>query len=552
MATRGRLTAAATALIAACGLAFAGHATTESATAASPASTVAAAADPRPNIVLVVMDDFSMDLLPTMRHALEMRRKGAYYRNSYVVDAQCCPSRASLLTGQYPHQTRVRTNVTYSSPEAEQLGGFAAFEANGNLARSVNVRLQESGYVTGFVGKYLNGYAGRTVPPGWSSWRAILAGGYRGWDFNSTKVVDGASQLVNHPAPPASASKDRKDRAYVGQVAGRMATQFISKQRAGAAPYFLVAAPYGVHSRIGSKAYPRDPLFPPAFRDRRNNCGARDCADLSARDLPGFGDSQADNAPRYPNGDRARQWRPRGEKPSAAALTRDLRNRAKMAQSIDRFLGRILEIVDRNTYVVLTSDNGFHLGQHGLGRGKGAPFTSDVRVPLLVVGPGVKPGSRKEVVSNIDLAPTFEDLAGLPRASYRSGHSIAPTFSRPRLDRHKVAFIEHMNVPPAADNTTDPDTPYDSAKGRIPSYVAVRARGSLLIRFDLDLSADGVDHAWEYYDYSRSLWERTNRYGSAAHEGRVAQLTERLERFEACSEFVRDADVPAECRDITQ
>jgi N-acetylglucosamine-6-sulfatase len=552
MATNGRLMAAATSLVAACGLAFAGQGAIESATAAPPAQASAAAPDPRPSIVLVVMDDFSMDLLPTMRHATQMRRKGAFYSNSFVVDAQCCPSRASLLTGQYPHQTRVRTNVTYSSPEAEKLGGFEAFEANGNLERSVNVRLQESGYVTGFIGKYLNGYAGRTVPPGWSSWRAILAGGYRGWGYQSTKVVDGAVQKVNHPAPPASASRDRKDEAYVGHVTGRMATQFISRHRDDDAPFFLVTAPYGVHSRIGTKAYPRDPLFPPAFRDRRDNCGARDCDDLNARDLPGFGDRQADNAPRYADGAPARQWRPRGDKPNGAALTRDLRDRAKMAQSIDRFLGRILEMVDRNTYVVLTSDNGFHLGQHGLGRGKGAPFTSDVRVPLLVVGPGVRPGSRKEVVSNIDLAPTFEDLAGLARAGYRSGHSIAPTFGRPQLDRHKVAFIDHMNVPPASDTTTDPDVPHDTSKGRIPSYVAVRARGSLLIRFDLDRTADGVDHAWEFYDYSRYRWEKTNRYGSARHASKIEQLTRRLNQFEACSEFVRDAEVPAECRGLTR
>ena len=80
---------------------------------------------------------------------------------------------------------------------------------------------------------------------------------------------------------------------------------------------------------------------------------------------------------------------------------------------------------------MLTSDNGFHLGQNGLGRGKGTPYDTDVRVPLLVTGPGVVPGTRQEVTSNIDLAPTFEELAGLAPAPYRSGLSLVPTFGRP-------------------------------------------------------------------------------------------------------------------------
>ena len=66
-----------------------------------------------------------------------------------------------------------------------------------------------------------------------------------------------------------------------------------------------------------------------------------------------------------------------------------------MVQSIDRMLGRILDAVDDNTFVVLTSDNGFHLGQHGLDAGKGTPYDSDAHVPLLVVGPGVEPGSAR-------------------------------------------------------------------------------------------------------------------------------------------------------------
>jgi arylsulfatase A-like enzyme len=542
--------AAATALVAAIGLAFADQGPVESA-AAPPVGP--SAADPRPNIVLVVLDDFSMDLLSTMRRAKEMRRAGASYRYSFVVDSLCCPSRASLFTGQYPHQTRVLGNLGTSYPETGPIGGFAAFEANGNLERSVNVRLQESGYTTGFVGKYLNGYYNKVLPPGWSWWRAISGHAYRGWDFRSTKVVDGTMQAVEHPAPPESASEEKKDRAYVSSVMGRMASGFIRNHRDEPEPFFLEVAPYGTHSRITPGAYRGDPRFPPAFRDRRGNCGTRACAELDARDLPGFADSQTDNIPRYPSGEPARQWRPGDAGLSDAALTRDLRNRVKMAQSLDRLLGRILEAVDRNTYVVLTSDNGFHLGQHRLGRGKGTPFTSDVRVPLQIVGPGVTPGSRREVVSNIDLAPTFEELAGLERAPYRSGDSLVPTFGSPDLVRRDATFIEHVGVPTAdSGTTTDPDVPYDTSIEKVPGYIAVRTRNSLLVRFDLDRRMAAEDYAWEFYDYSRVPWERTNKYGRSGYATRIAKLTERLDQFEACSAFIRDDVVPAECRSITQ
>lgn len=518
--------------------------------AAGPAATVANVDDPRPNIVLVVMDDYSMDLLPTMRRVKEMRRAGAFYRHSFVVDSRCCPSRASLLTGQYPHQTGVLVNHSVSFPDTGPLGGFSAFEAHGNFERSVNVQLQAAGYTTGFVGKYLNRYTGQVLPPGWSWWRALIGGVYDGWGFRSTRVVDGAVQVREHPVPRASASKAEKDSAYAGRVTSDFALRFLRSHRDDPAPYFLTVAPYSVHPRITEGAFRNDPLFPPAFRDRGpGKCGERPCAELDARDLPGFADSQQDNVPRYASGELAPQWRRGSAGPSADTLTRNLRNRARMAQSIDRMLGRILGAVDDNTYVVLTSDNGFHLGQHRLGRGKGTPFTSDTRVPLLVVGPGVEPGPRGEVVSNIDLAPTFEELAGLPTAPYRSGESLVPTFGDLSVTRRDATFLEHVAV--GKEGTTgDPDAPFDTAIERIPSYTAVRTRDALLVRFDLDRTRAGVNHAWEFYDYSRVGWERTNEYGRPEHADRIEQLAAMIDQFDACSQFVGNDVVPAECRSI--
>lgn len=544
------LAAVATALVAAPGLTLPAGGPTASAgaTVGLPLS------DPRPSIVLVVADDFSMDLLATMRNAREMRRTGAFYRHSFVVDSRCCPSRVSLFTGQYPHQTGVYVNERATLSDLGPIGGFEAFAAHGNAERSVNVRLQQSGYTTGYVGKYLNGYSGQWLPPGWSWWRAIVGSAYEGWGFRTTRLSGESLTRREHPAPPPSASEARKDRAYAGRVATRMALRFIDSHRGDPAPYFLQVSPYAVHSRINPGTYQGDPLFPPAFRDRGwRSCGARACTDLDARDLPGFGDRQGDNAPRYADGEPAADWRRGSRGPTARQLTRDLQNRARMAQSIDRLLGRILDAVGPDTYVIFTSDNGFHLGQHRLGRGKGTPFTSDVRVPLLVVGPGVRRGTRTEVVSNLDLAPTFEALAGLGRAPYRSGWSLVPTLRHPTIERRGTTFFEHLSVPSSETGaSTDPDVPFDTSIRRIPSYVAVRTRTALLARFDLDPTHSGVDHAWEFYDYRRRDWEQTNEYGRERHAERIQRLTDRLEQFEACSTVVRDDPVPAECRALTQ
>ncbi len=176
--------------------------------------------DKRPNIVLVLMDDFSLELLATMPQAQRMRAAGATYRNAHVVDSLCCPSRASIFTGRPPHQTGVLTNVP--NDPADPIGGYRAFIRNGNAAKSFNVPLQKSGYATGFVGKYMNGYEmstnylGKHLAPakiaGWDSFEAILRGGYHGWGFWSTWRDRTGMMRVRHTVKPPRTAPRRQAR----------------------------------------------------------------------------------------------------------------------------------------------------------------------------------------------------------------------------------------------------------------------------------------------------------------------------------------------------
>ena len=168
-----------------------------------------------------------------------MARTGASFRHSYVVDSLCCVSRASIFTGQYPHQHRVLTNTANLPNPVGALGGWRAFRDNGNLRRSVNVNLHRAGYVTGFVGKYLNEYvptqdglsAGQ--PRGWSEFTAILRSAYDGWDFEYTTTDAGSLSLRRVPAPAPWATDVEKDRAYADRFAARRALGFIRRHASG-------------------------------------------------------------------------------------------------------------------------------------------------------------------------------------------------------------------------------------------------------------------------------------------------------------------------------
>jgi arylsulfatase A-like enzyme len=528
----------------------------------------ASKADSRPNIVFVLMDDFSMDLLATMRSARYLARHGASYDNAFVVDSLCCVSRSATFTGQYPHQTGVLSNAPRLGKGLGPLGGWQAFDENGGEDRTFAVGLQQAGYTTGFVGKYLNGYplgaeeGVPPIPPGWSDFRAISSEAYDGWDFTSTQPrADGSYETRHWPAPPRTAPERVRDRAYAGTVIEHLALDFIRGHRDDAAPFFLEIAPYAPHSAIGEPPpYDDEPLFPPAFRDRPGpgspygNCGLVRCGELTAEDLPGFGE-MPDNRSYVEYDSRAPKVDFQGHELTEERAETDLRNRARMAQSIDRMVMRILRAVDAEspggTYVVLTSDNGYHLGQHGLMRGKGTAYDTDTHVPALVVGPGVTRGHRSPMTSNLDWAPTFEDLAGITSPAYRSGASLVPTFADPDAPLHDYVFFEHTHL--RSGPGVDPDRPYTGGGlNAIPSYVAVHSRIAMLVRNDLDRRWGHAEYAYEFYDYRTQETERVNQLDDPAYASEVATLMAKLDEWDGCRHLRGTDPVSSECRSLTQ
>ncbi len=170
----------------------------------------------RPNVVFVLTDDLSNNLVPYMPHLRAMMRRGARFTHYFVTDSLCCPSRASIFTGLYPHSSGVFTNGGTD-------GGMWTFNRHGNARRTYAVALQRRGYRTALMGKYLNEYEPNLqfhvsrpyVPEGWNDWAVAGNRGYRefNYELNQNGRLDSygsGSRAISHQrALPARAEVHR-------------------------------------------------------------------------------------------------------------------------------------------------------------------------------------------------------------------------------------------------------------------------------------------------------------------------------------------------------
>jgi len=162
----------------------------------------------------------------------------------------------------------------------------------------------------------------------------------------------------------------------------------------------------------------------------------------------------------------------------------------------------------------------------------------------------VVPGPREAMVNNIDLAPTFEDLAGLGSPTYRSGRSLVPTLADPSIALQDYVFFEHTNSwsRPGA----DPDRAFSGGGlNVIPSYVAVRSRTGLLVRNDLDRRWNRHRYVYEFYSYGSRRWEQVNQYADPADAIEVETLMAKLDDWDACSQLRSSQPVSAPCHSLT-
>lgn len=442
----------------------------------------------KPNIVLIVTDDLdaaTLAKLPNVRRLLA--EAGTTFPNFFLTTPTCCPSRASILRGQYAHNHGILRN------EGED-GGFATFVRLRREASAVSAWLQRAGYRTGLFGKYLNGYphgaAATHVPPDWDAWFAASRTGF----FDYQLVENGTP--VDYGADPGD---------YLTDVLARQASRFIAESAAAGSPFFALVTPRAPHS----PATPA-PRHVGAFAGARAPRGA------------GFDEADVSDKPAWV------QAMPRLSARAMAAIDAEYRLRRESLLAVDEMVAGLIDTLRRagvldRTYVLFTSDNGFHLGEHRLASRKGTPYDEVVRVPLLVRGPGVPVGRiNPSLVANIDLAPTFADLAGAVTPPFVDGRSLVPLFSGAGGDRQAV-LIEDFGGETAPARFAGPGT---GAAKAVPPFRALRSADLLYVEY-----ATGER---ELYDRRVDPDELVN-LAARADRATIAALSERVEALFACA-----------------
>lgn len=440
-----------------------------------------------PNIVFILTDDLSKNLLPYMPNVQALQDRGMTFTDFTVTDSLCCPSRASIFTGEFPHNTGVHEN---GGPN----GGYQGFADHGDERKSFAVDLHNYGYLTEFGGKDFNGYQPCNDPaPGWSTWHAVNDGGYNGYGYNMANGTAGhCNWYDNDPSDYATYQL-------------RTQTNDFIRNEGNTGPFFAEMATFAPH--FPSTPAPGDGnLYP----------------NLNAPHTPAW-NTEPTNAP---------QWL---QKPpmSDDDITRNnnsFRQRVRSVQAVDGAVANIENTLESqgmlgNTYFVFASDNGFHTGEYQLLPGKMTAFDSDVNVPLIVAGPGVCHGCvNHKPVSNIDLAPTFEDLVGaLINKDTIDGHSFEPLLHGEDVPWRTFVGIEHTNPK----DECDPDCQPPGA-GELPSYTALRTDTFTYVQYKTGER--------EYYDREADPYELNNIYDTLP-DSRKNALKVRADALSSCQGY---------------
>jgi arylsulfatase A-like enzyme len=347
--------------------------------------------DRRPNIVLILTDDQSLDSLPheppVMPQLQSMMRDPAdhwiTFSNAFLNTPLCCPSRASILTGQYSHHTGVRTN--YDGELLDESSTIATW-------------LHAAGYRTGLIGKYVNGYPfgpSSYVPAGWDRWLVKRQGDQSTAYYRYVLIDQGFPEYRGDG--PGNYSTD----VYAGAAAS-----FIRSAPPGR-PFFLEVAPTAPHRPW--TAAPRD-------------VGA--LRGFPIANPPSLGEEDVSDKPAWVRGLRPPDAERRAE------LRADHRRSFETLLSVDDLVVQVIRALQvrdalANTVIVFMTDNGFSFGEHRW-VGKTCAYDECIRTPFLVRFPGASSHVDPRLVSNVDLAPTFAELAGIEPPSPVDGMSLVP------------------------------------------------------------------------------------------------------------------------------
>ncbi|MBI5774476.1 MAG: sulfatase [Verrucomicrobia bacterium] len=377
-----------------------------------------AAAPAPPNILIILVDDMRWDDLGCAGHPFSktpnmdrIAKDGARFLNAFAVTPLCSPSRATLLTGLYPH-THGITDNTERSAQSHKLVTFPQ-------------SLQRAGYRTAFVGKWHMGNDD-SRRPGFDHWVCLKG---QGSSFDSELNVNGASV---------------KTTGHVTDALSEQALAFLKQPRAQ--PFLLYLAHKAVHPETaqradGSLSDPNASTFVPAKRHEQLYAGVKVPRRPSALVAPQNKPALQRAIPGLP---------PLG--PKTGSSDESILGRLRMLAGVDESLGALLRQLEQSgeldrTLVVVTSDHGYFYGEHGLSVERRLAYEEGIRIPLLMRLPGViAPRSEpKEMALTLDLAPTLLELAGATPLAKAEGRSLLPVLKGAVTDWQREFLIEHFS-----------------------------------------------------------------------------------------------------------
>jgi len=349
----------------------------------------------RPNILLFLTDDqdvFLDGMTPLVKTKKLLMEEGTTYHNAFVTTPVCCPSRASMLTGRYLHNTHTSNNSI-----AGNCGG--QFWRENMEPKSFGNVLKSAGYTTMYAGKYMNQYGtpdagGITqIPPGWDSWNGLVGNSKY---YNYKLSVNGKEE--RHGSDYES--------DYLTDVIGRKAHDFLESWNKEE-PFLMV---------LGTPASHQPVIPAPQY--------SKNFSDMVAPRIPSYNIPAPD-----------KHWLLRINPQNLSTNTKNniddaFRNRWRTLLSVDDLVSNTLDVLKKkgeldNTYIFYTSDHGYHLGEFALTIDKRQPYEFDIRVPMVVRGPSIKKNETSDSVALlIDLAPTFLDIAGVPADPNMDGQSL--------------------------------------------------------------------------------------------------------------------------------
>lgn len=386
-------------------------------------------AQKRPNVLMIMVDDARVDELRYMPRTRSLiGGRGVTFKNSLAPYPLCCPARASVLLGQYVHNHRVWSH--------EPPWGFTSLDDRSTIA----TWLDDRGYATAYLGKYLNGYGvqprpGETrggsaqyVPPGWDDWRASIDGGPTPDHPKNGGTYRYYDTTLNHDGR----GFDSYAGEYQTRVYGQLATRVVTRRAASRAPFFFnlsFTAPHHgepddpddpppVTGPDGERNQIKTPAVPPDVRGRFDDV---------IRAAPGADWHDPDRGQDKPSFMRKITSPNRAE---LAALREATRQRAEALSVVDVQVKKVMKALAgtgelNDTLVIFTSDNGYFMGEQGIRQGKTLPYSPALRIPTLMRGPGIPSNQvRYDPFLSIDFAPTIASFAGVTPGLVADGQSM--------------------------------------------------------------------------------------------------------------------------------